>query len=35
VPPLCFSVEHADLLSSILVPMIREFLETAPARAAT
>lgn len=35
VPPLCFSVEHADLLSSILVPMIREFLETAPARTAT
>ena len=35
VPPLCFNVEHSDLLSSILVPMIREFLTAAPARAAT
>lgn len=34
VPPLCFNVEHADLLSSILVPMIREFLTTTPARSA-
>jgi len=34
VPPLSFNVEHADLLSSILVPLIREFIETAPARTA-
>jgi acetylornithine/N-succinyldiaminopimelate aminotransferase len=34
VPPLSFGVEHADLLSSILVPLIREFLSSAPARSA-
>lgn len=34
VPPLAFNVEHADLLSSILVPLIREFLSTAPTSAA-
>ena len=32
VPPLVFSVEHADLLASTLVPMLREFLAAAPAR---
>jgi acetylornithine aminotransferase len=32
VPPLCFNVEHADLLSSILVPLIREFLAASSAR---
>lgn len=34
VPPLSFNVEHADLLSSILVPLIREFLQSSPARSA-
>jgi acetylornithine aminotransferase len=32
VPPLCFNVEHADLLSSMLVPLIREFLAASSAR---
>jgi acetylornithine aminotransferase len=32
VPPLVFNLEHADLLGSTLVPLIREFLATAPAR---
>jgi acetylornithine aminotransferase len=32
VPPLSFSVEHADLLLSTLVPLVRDFLATAPAR---
>ncbi|MCC6532955.1 MAG: aspartate aminotransferase family protein [Burkholderiales bacterium] len=33
VPPLAFTTEHADLLASTLVPLIRTFLET-PARTA-
>jgi acetylornithine/N-succinyldiaminopimelate aminotransferase len=32
VPPLVFGVEHADLLASTLVPLLREFLAAAPAR---
>ena len=32
VPPLVFGVEHADLLASTLIPLLREFLAAAPAR---
>jgi acetylornithine/N-succinyldiaminopimelate aminotransferase len=32
VPPLVFNLEHADLLGSTLVPLIRDFLAAAPAR---
>ena len=32
VPPLVFNLEHADLLGTTLVPLIREFLAAAPAR---
>ncbi len=34
VPPLCFRVEHADLLSSTLIPLIKDFLAGSPARSA-
>ncbi|RPI47689.1 MAG: aspartate aminotransferase family protein [Betaproteobacteria bacterium] len=34
VPPLSFGVEHADLLLSTLVPLIRGFLAGTPARSA-
>jgi acetylornithine aminotransferase len=34
VPPLVFNVEHADLLASTLVPLLREFSAGAPARSA-
>ena len=34
VPPLVFNLEHADLLASTLVPLIKEFLSTTPARSA-
>jgi len=34
VPPLSFRVEHADLLASTLVPLIRNFLAGSPARTA-
>ena len=30
VPPLVFSLEHADLLLTTLVPLIREFLAGSP-----
>jgi acetylornithine/N-succinyldiaminopimelate aminotransferase len=34
VPPLVFNVEHADLLASTLVPLLREFTARTPARSA-
>jgi acetylornithine aminotransferase len=34
VPPLVFNVEHADLLASTLVPLLREFTAGTPARSA-
>jgi acetylornithine aminotransferase len=34
VPPLCLSIEHADLLLSTLVPLLREFVAGTPARSA-
>jgi acetylornithine aminotransferase len=34
VPPLVFGLEHADLLLTTLLPLIREFLAKAPARTA-
>ena len=34
VPPLSFRVEHADLLASTLVPLIKTFLAGSPARSA-
>ncbi|MGH8663887.1 MAG: aspartate aminotransferase family protein [Burkholderiales bacterium] len=34
VPPLVFNIEHADLLASTLVPLLREFTAGTPARSA-
>jgi acetylornithine/N-succinyldiaminopimelate aminotransferase len=34
VPPLVLNIEHADLLASALVPLLREFIAGAPARSA-
>jgi acetylornithine aminotransferase len=34
VPPLVFNVEHADLLASTLLPLLRAFTAGAPARSA-
>ena len=34
VPPLVFNLEHAGLLTATLVPLIKEFLTTTPARSA-
>ncbi len=34
VPPLVFNVEHADLLASTLVPLLREYIAGSPARSA-
>ena len=34
VPPLVFNIEHADLLASTLVPLLREFTTGTPARTA-
>jgi acetylornithine/N-succinyldiaminopimelate aminotransferase len=34
VPPLVFNVEHADLLASTLVPLLRDFTAGSPARSA-
>ncbi|MPZ45097.1 MAG: acetylornithine/succinylornithine family transaminase [Betaproteobacteria bacterium] len=34
VPPLVFNIEHADLLASTLVPLLREFIAGTPARSA-
>jgi acetylornithine aminotransferase len=34
VPPLVFNIEHADLLASTLVPLLRQFVAGTPARSA-
>jgi hypothetical protein len=34
VPPLVLGMEHADLLLTTLLPLIREFLAGAPVRSA-